>query len=216
MRRMIVSVFAVLLCASLSTTAEASAARKKGDKSEPAKPAEPAAPKEPIVPVLKLGDEAPTFTLKPYNPQGKGIAMVSLGNLVGPDAEDKESKLVLVSFGASWCAPCKKEMPFLQTLHEKYGPQGLRVLLVSIDKEEAGQAAMKGLVEEHKLTLPVLMDRFNMAAKRWLGDKAPLPSVFLVDRQGKIAMASYGYGEDASTFLEKSVTERLAAAGATK
>lgn len=211
------TILAVLtFVAVLSTGLPAAAASKKGDDKKKEAAAAPAAPKEPIIPVLKLGDEAPTFTLKPYNPQGKGIAMVSLGNLVGADAEDKEAKLVLVSFGASWCEPCKKEMPFLQTLQDKYGAQGLRVLLVSIDKEEAGQAAMKELVEKHKLSIPVLMDRFNMAAKRWLGDKAPLPSVFLVDKAGKIAMASYGYGEDASTFMEKSVAERLAPAAGAK
>ncbi len=214
MRRTILTVLTFV--AILSTGATALAGVKKADDKKKDAAAAPAVPKEPIIPVLKIGDEAPTFTLKPYNPQGKGIAMVSLGNLVGSDAEDKDAKLVLVSFGASWCEPCKKEMPFLQVLQDKYGPQGLRVLLVSIDKEEAGQTAMKGLVATHKLTLPVLMDRFNMAAKRWLGDKAPLPSVFLVDKAGKIAMASYGYGEDASSFLEKSVAERLAPAATGK
>lgn len=215
MRRTILTVLTFV--AVLSTALSSAAAPKKGEeKKKEAAAAAPEPAKEPIIPVLKVGDEAPTFTLKPYNPQGKGIAMVSLGNLVGPDAEDKEAKVVLVSFGASWCGPCKKEMPFLQEMQDKYGAQGLRVLLVSIDKEEAGQAAMKDLVEKHKLSIPVLMDRFNMAAKRWLGDKAPLPSVFLVDKAGKIAMASYGYGEDASTFMEKSITERLAPAAGAK
>ncbi len=172
-------------------------------------PATALAAAEKIVPVLKIGDEAPEFTLKPYNPKDAGAAVISLGNMVGSDSEDPSVKVVLVSFMASWCGPCKKEMPFLQSLQDKYKAQGLRVLLVSIDKEEAGQAEVKKLIEQHKVTVPVLMDRFNFVAKRWLGDKSPLPSVFLVDKKGAIAMATSGYGEDATTFLEGKVKEAL-------
>lgn len=164
-------------------------------------------------PVLEAGSSAPDFTLPAYNPQSVGRPVVSLGAMVGSDAESKEVKAVLVSFMASWCKPCEKELPFLQQIAGELKDQGLRVLVISIDKEEEEQAKIRALIEKHKITVPVLKDRFNFVARRWLGEKSPLPSVFIVDPAGKIAVASAGYTEDATAFLRKEV-DRVLAGGA--
>lgn len=166
---------------------------------------------EASAPVLALGATAPEFTLPAYNPQAVGQAVVALSSMVGSDCEAKDVKAVLVSFMASWCKPCKKELPFLQELSAKFKDKGLRVLVVSIDKEDAGQNDVRAIIEKDKLTVPVLKDRFNFVARRWLGDKSPLPSVFLVDPDGKIALAHAGYQKDARQFLESEVEKALAA-----
>jgi peroxiredoxin len=169
---------------------------------------------EATAPVLQVGSTAPEFTLPVYNPAAAGLPTASLGSLVGDEADSHDVKVVLVSFMASWCKPCKKELPFLQKLAGQYHDRGLRVLVVSIDKEEKGQEEVRALIDQLKITVPVLKDRFNFVARRWLGEKSPLPSVFLVDAHGKIAMASSGYAKDASTFLTGEVEKVLASAPA--
>jgi thiol-disulfide isomerase/thioredoxin len=155
------------------------------------------------------GKSAPMFRLPVYNGKALGTTVVGLDKYVGPDATDKEAKVVLLSFMASFCAPCKKEMPYLQSLHEKYGPKGLRVVLVSIDTEVPGQKIIDELIETNKVTFPVLKDRFNLVARRWLGTQSPLPSVFIVKPDGVVASVHRGYNEEASVVLDKEVKEAL-------
>lgn len=149
---------------------------------------------------------APMFRLPTYNSkQLGGLTAVGLDRYVGPDAADKQAKVVLLSFMASFCGPCKKEMPYLQSLHEKYGPKGLRVVMVSIDTEEKGYAIINELIEKNKVTFPVLKDRFNLVARRWLGTQSPLPSVFMVNTEGVVKLVHRGYNQEASELLDKEV-----------
>lgn len=155
------------------------------------------------------GLPAPSFSLRTLNPEASGASWVALDKYVGEEAEDPSAKAVVVSFFASWCDPCKREMPFLVQLDRMYREQGLRVLSVDIDREEAGIAAAKKLVTAAKVVHPVLSDRFNFLARRYLGEQAPLPSVFIVRRDGTIAKIERGYAKDASAFLLAEVQSAL-------
>lgn len=167
-------------------------------------PALPSADEE-----IAVGLPAPSFTLRAMNPEASGLAVVALDRYVGPEAEDAQARVVLLSFFASWCEPCKKEMPYLQQLHEMYRDQGLRVLSVSIDREDPGISRARQIAAGAKVTFPVLSDRFNFLARRYLGEQSPLPSVFLVGRDGNILRIERGYGKDASTFLLAEVQKAL-------
>lgn len=163
-----------------------------------------------------LGDEevgvglpAPGFSLKALNPEASGLTWLALDRYVGEEAEDPGARVVLLSFFASWCGPCQKELPFLVQLDAMYRGHGLRVVSVCIDKEEGGIEAARRLVGGAKATFPVLSDRFNFLAKRYLGDEAPLPSVFLVARDGTVLRIERGYAKDASAFLLAAVQEAL-------
>lgn len=158
---------------------------------------------------LKVGDPAPTFTLPVYNAAPDGPTAISLDGYVGADADDKAAKAVVLSFFATFCAPCKREMPYLEQLQEMYGPAGLRVLMVSIDRDDAAAAKIADLVKQNHVTFPILKDRFNFLARRYLGEQAPLPSLFIVDKDGNIRMMNRGYGKDASTFLLAAVQDAL-------
>jgi thiol-disulfide isomerase/thioredoxin len=158
---------------------------------------------------LAAGAPAPEFSLRTLNPEVAGGDWVSLTKLVGPEAEDKGAKLVLLSFFASWCEPCKREMPFLVKLDREYRGQGLRVVSVDIDTEEAGQEAARRLAADAGIEHPVCSDRFNILARRYLGEKAPLPSVFLVKKDGTIARVERGYAKDAPSFLTAAVRAEL-------
>lgn len=153
--------------------------------------------------------QAPMFRLPVYNAKPVGSTVVGLDKYVGPDATDKGAKVVLLSFMASYCAPCKKEMPYLQSLHEKFGPQGLRVVMVSIDKEAEGQKIIDGLIEQNKVTFPVLKDRFNLVARRWLGTEVALPSVFMVRHDGVVTSTHRGYTDEGSKLLAAEVEKAL-------
>lgn len=155
------------------------------------------------------GLPAPTFSLRTMNPDAAGTPWVALERYVGEEPEDPSAKAVLMTFFASWCEPCKREMPFLVQLDRMYRDQGLRVIGVCIDKEEPAIDAAKRLVTEKGVSYPVLSDRFNFLARRYLGEKAPLPSVFLIRRDGTIARIERGYAKDASAFLLGEVQEIL-------
>lgn len=178
-----------------------------------AKPAEHAAEPEVDDPELPhVGQEAPRFRLLPFNPSPNQLGQVSLDKLVGEDREDMESKVVVVSFMASYCAPCKKEMPYLQQLHEKYAAKGLRVLMVSVDTEDKGFQVINQLIADSKVTFPVLKDRFNIAARAWLGNRTPLPSLFILDANGIVQVVKRGYDEKASAQLLAEIEKRLESA----
>ena len=160
-------------------------------------------------PLLNPGDEAPMFSGVLHNPESAGVQRVDLSSMVGSDAEEPV-KAVLISFFATWCKPCKKEMPFLQRLSTEYKEKGLRVLSVAIDKDEASWPQIAQLVAQNHVTYPVVKDRYNLIARQYLGDKTALPSVFIVDRDGKIAVVKQGYEKDAAEFLRGEVEKVIA------
>lgn len=139
------------------------------------------------------GAAAPVFRLPVYNPQPVGAPFVGIDRYVGAAPQEPGARLVLLGFMASYCAPCQRELPQLQALHERYGARGLRVLLVSIDAEAEGQKKVAALIAQHRVTFPVLKDRFNVVARRWLGAQSPLPSLFLVRPDGTVARVLRGY-----------------------
>jgi thiol-disulfide isomerase/thioredoxin len=160
----------------------------------------PAAPED-LSEEVGEGLPAPNFALRTLNPEVVGTSWLALDRYVGEEPEDPSSRLVLLTFFASWCAPCQKEMPVLEQLHRMYRDRGLRVLAVDIDEDEQGIAAARRLLAANGVTYPVLSDRFNVLARRYLGEQAPLPSLFLVDRDGIVLRIERGYAKDASQFL---------------
>jgi thiol-disulfide isomerase/thioredoxin len=155
------------------------------------------------------GKPAPIFRLPVYNAQAVGSSVVALDKFVGPDATEPGVKVVLLSFMASFCAPCKKEMPYLQMLHQKYKDFGLRVVSVSIDTEPDGQKIIEDLIAQNKVTYPVLKDRFNLVARRWLGTQSPLPSVFMVKPDGMVSFVHRGYNQEASEVFATQIENAL-------
>jgi len=158
------------------------------------------------------GLPAPSFSLRTLNADVAGTGLVALDRYVGEAPEDPDARVVLLSFFASWCEPCARELPVLVQLDRTWRARGLRVLGIDIDRDEAGIAAAARMAAAAKVTYPILSDRFNFLARRYLGDEAPLPSVFLVRRDGTIARIARGYAKDASAFLRTEVAAALGAA----
>ena len=142
------------------------------------------------------GQVLPSFTLKALNPDTAGASYVKTTVFVGPQGSKKAA---VISFFATYCEPCKKEMPFLAALQEAYRDAGLQVLFVSIDTEATEIDKAKALAETHGLKFPVLSDRFNIVAKRY--QVSELPCVYTADQAGLIQTVHTGYGEDAGQVL---------------
>ncbi len=159
--------------------------------------------------LAEVDKPVPSFRLPVYNAKEFGEGTVAIDTYVGPESTDKKTKALMVSFMASFCGPCKKEMPYLQQLHEKYKADGLRIMMVAIDMEPEGQKKVSDLIAENKVTFPVAKDRFNIVARRWLGTKSPLPSLFMVRPDGTISAVHRGYSQDGAELLAKEVEAAL-------
>ncbi|SPF42487.1 Alkyl hydroperoxide reductase/ Thiol specific antioxidant/ Mal allergen [Candidatus Sulfotelmatobacter kueseliae] len=97
---------------------------------------------------------------------------------------DLRGKVVLVNFWATWCPPCRKEMPDLEALYEKYKDQGLVVLAIS--DEEAAKVAP--FITERKIGYPVLLDPGRKVTELFRVDG--IPKSFVYDRDGKLVVQS--------------------------
>ena len=124
---------------------------------------------------VKEGENAPNFTLK--NLDGKEI---SLNQFRG--------KHVLINFWATWCGPCKIEMPSLEALYERFKDRNF--VLLAISNDMFGANIVKPFVKAHKINFPVLLDQ-RLKVSNAFG-VVSLPTTFLIDPQGKIIGALFG------------------------
>jgi len=120
-------------------------------------------------------DVAPDFSLP-----DKSGSMVSL--------QDFDGQVVLINFWASWCGPCREEMPLLEALHKRY--ESLGFTMVGVNVEEDSAAAEKFL-QGTSVSFPILFDRANSVSK--LYDVIAMPSSVIVGRDGTVRYIHHGY-----------------------
>ena len=123
----------------------------------------------------KLEQKAPDFTLK--STEGGNFRL-----------SEHRGEVLFVNFWASWCGPCRQEMPILDELHQRYESAGFKVIGISIDEDisEANEA-----LEDIPVTFPVLYDSTSKVSK--LFDVDAMPTSILVDRNGKMRFLHRGY-----------------------
>jgi cytochrome c biogenesis protein CcmG, thiol:disulfide interchange protein DsbE len=104
---------------------------------------------------------------------------------------DLHGKVVIIDFFASWCGPCKESFPVMEELYQKYGPKGLVIVAVNVDKNKAD---MEDFLKKHPVTFVTVRD----ASNKLVSDvKIPtMPSSFLLDRDGKVAAFHRGFKGD--------------------
>ena len=118
---------------------------------------------------------APDFTLK--DADGKAVKL-----------SDYKGKVVLLDFWATWCGPCKIEIPWFMELQRQHKDKGFEVLGVAMDDE--GWEAVKPFLAELKINYRVMIG--NDATAQAYGGVDALPTTFLIDRGGKIAAVHVG------------------------
>jgi thiol-disulfide isomerase/thioredoxin len=119
-------------------------------------------------------------------------------------AESLRGKVVLVNFWATWCTPCRVEMPALQRMHERHGPEGFVVVGLAVDR--ASTEAVRTFVRERAVTYPIA--HVGGDAEVLFGGVRGYPTSFLLDRSGKIRHTVIG--PVAPVSLEPAVRRLLA------
>lgn len=118
-------------------------------------------------------------------------------------SDEFAGKAVIVNFWATWCAPCRREIPLLNALQAEYGPRGLQVLGIAVDSRENVAAYQKEL----KLEYPSLQGELEAMAvgKKFGQDLYGLPVSVFTDKQGRILGTHTGEltREDAEAYLAK-------------
>lgn len=126
--------------------------------------------------VLREGRRAPAFKL----------ATLDGGTL---SLNERRGQVVIVNLWASWCGPCRAEMPALQRLYAAERARGLEVLAINSTVQDS-PAAARAFAEEHGLSFPVLLDSDGAVSRAYR--LRSLPSTFVVDRRGVIRQIFFG------------------------
>jgi len=105
----------------------------------------------------------------------------SLSDLHGKTQSLPKGEVILLNFWATWCPPCRQEMPSMVKLSNKYAAKGLKVIAVSVDRDAK---ALKNFVLEYKLPFLVLHDVDSAVAESY--GVYRYPETFLIDREGHI------------------------------
>ena len=142
------------------------------------------------------GDTAPDFTLKVLDGAGKTMQLSSL-----------RGKGVLVNFWATWCEPCKIELPWLVELQNKYGPQGLQI--VGVADDDSAEKSISDFAHKMKINYPVLLATDQVEDQ--YGGLDGLPTSFFIDRSGKVVDVVIGI--DSESRLEDSIKKSLGHGG---
>ena len=121
------------------------------------------------------GQPAPDFALK--SATGENLRL-----------SEYRGDVVMINFWATWCGPCRQEMPLLDELYSRYQRVGFNLLGVNIDDDSA--RAMK-MIEELGVSFPVLFDSRKEVSE--LYDVEAMPVTVLVDREGRIRHVHHGY-----------------------
>jgi thiol-disulfide isomerase/thioredoxin len=110
----------------------------------------------------------------------------------------------MLNFWATWCGPCRQEMPHLNRLYEKYRGAGFTLLGLNID-EDARNAA--GLASKLGLRFPVLLDSDKKVSRMY--DLGTMPSTVLIDRDGRVRFIHLGYQDGYELTYDKQIRELL-------
>ncbi len=139
----------------------------------------------------KLSGKAPNFTLKSRS--GKNIKLSEL-----------RGQVVMLNFWASWCGPCRKEMPILEKIHKKYKRLGFTLLGVNV--EENSRDA-KNYLKDVKVTFPILFDNRQRVSK--LYNVSAMPTTVIIDRNGNKRFLHKGYKAGYENDYKKQIKKLL-------
>ncbi len=140
----------------------------------------------------ELKEVAPDFTLKSL--KGSNLKL-----------SEFRGDVVMINFWATWCGPCRQEMPILNDLYLKYRDNGFTLLGVNVEKNTSKAANM---IRDLKVVFPVLFDTENEVSKLYKVEA--MPSTILVDRDGNMRYLHRGYVSGTEDEYVRQVRELMA------
>lgn len=123
------------------------------------------------------------------------------------DVAAERGNVVFLNLWATWCFPCRDEIPELQKLHNEYAAQGFKVVGVSLD--ESGREAVQKFVTDNSMTYPIALDPEGKLANVF--QTTVIPTSVLIDRNGKIVWKKYGrisVDEELMSALKSAVAQK--------
>ncbi len=142
--------------------------------------------------VLKIGDTPPNFLGK--NSNGEAVTL-----------KEHKGKIVVISFWASWCSPCLKELPILENIQNKIGEDKVKVIAVNFKEGRKTYRKIKKVLSSLNLTLT--HDKRGTIGKTF-GVQA-IPNLFIVGKNGELVYHSVGYGDSSIDKIVKILNEQL-------
>ena len=118
--------------------------------------------------------------------------------------QEQRGQVVMLNFWASWCGPCRVEMPRLNRLYQKYHASGFQLLGVNVDDDVRNAA---GVSSQLGLQFPVLLDTEKRVSR--LYDLSTMPSTVLIDRDGRVRYVHLGYKDGYEQTYEDQIRELL-------
>ncbi|PYO46869.1 MAG: thiol-disulfide oxidoreductase ResA [Gemmatimonadetes bacterium] len=147
---------------------------------------------------VELGSKAPDFTAFTIDstPKIKTLA-------------DYRGRVLMINVWATWCLPCRVEMPSIEALHKAYGPKGLKIVAVSID-DPGTEPAIRAFAKQYGLTFEILHDPKGAITQAY--DISGYPETFIVGRDGiirkKLMTATDWNSPDARALVDRLLTEQ--------
>jgi peroxiredoxin len=139
----------------------------------------------------QVGTMAPAFTLADL--KGKTVELAQF-----------KGKVVLLTFWAPWCGPCKEELPELDALFRKYRTEGLEVIGISVDPSGTN---VERFLQKNPVLFTILVDKKGDVADAYRF--SALPTAFLIGRNGTIKYKHMGFGKEFVPMYEKEIIELL-------
>ena len=118
--------------------------------------------------------------------------------------ESLRNKVVIVDFWASWCDPCREEMPVLERLHHRYQSRGLVVIGISVDRTDSN---VRDFLRRTQVSFPIIHDARHQIAGRY--SPARMPSSYIFDRRGVVRHVHTGFRPGDARAIEREVRELL-------
>jgi thiol-disulfide isomerase/thioredoxin len=140
------------------------------------------------------GELAPAFNLSAL--QNSSAAQIQLS--------DYKGKVVYVDFWASWCGPCKRSFPVLNSLRSKYQSQGFEVIGVNLDDDVADA---KAFLAKLPVSFPIALDNKGATAEQYA--VKGMPSAYLIDKQGKVQYVIEGFSDNEAAQLDAHISQLL-------
>jgi peroxiredoxin len=139
----------------------------------------------------QANDSAPDFALK--STQGSNIRL-----------SEHRGEVILLNFWASWCGPCRQEMPYLNALQERYSKLGFNVVGVNVDKDSA---LANKLLKDIPVSFPVLLDYTGTVSASY--NVSAMPTTVIIDRDGNMRYLHKGYKPGYENDYEQQIKELI-------